>query len=364
MCLIVVIGLFLLPAACNRNTSSTKPTSNDPILPTSDPWGGYTATDEGAFFAEESHTMPYEGDDEGEDETGNDDSDIGSDSGLLALLGDPNMVVYVLRVDWGQLAFNPNHTTEIDWAGSISTTRGAVLVRRLYRFEYFLQGDQIIRPRTDIETVSWSSKTTVHHDGLLVAILTLPDDNANTTEVTFSTAYNSCERTFTLADLEAVNVTVNADDAGNKIAFNGCRTELGQLIDGVFGGRWNAGAFIGRWITLDGTPLAKFAGVYGINPEGKYLYFGKMVNMDGTFRGMMKGGWIPIPWTFGFIGWTLGVYTDENLDVVGLTGGHYIKAIFLDGGWLRGVWHDGLPPGWDPNNPPPPDPEDDTTPTP
>ncbi|TET35072.1 MAG: hypothetical protein E3J72_13235 [Planctomycetota bacterium] len=355
--LLVIIGIAMLPVACKKE-SSKPPLSPDKII--TGQWGGYDTTNEDQFFAEESHGTPYDGDEEGEDDP---DDEIADDPDLLTLLADPNRVVYILRADWGQLQFNPNHKTVIDWAGSISTTRGAVIVRRVYRFE-ILTGDHIIRPRTDIKSVSWASTTSIHHDGLMVAIITLPDDNSSTTEVTFTTAYEGYERTFTLADLEAMNETVLMQDGTNRIAFNAAKTELGQLVDGVMGGRWASGKFLGRWIALDGAPLGRFAGIYGINMAGKRVFFGKIVQQDGTFMGLMKGGWCPLPFTLGLAGLYLGVYTDDTVTVTGLLGGHYIKSYYLQGGWFRGVWHEGLPAGWDPNAPPDPDPDDGTTPNP
>jgi hypothetical protein len=346
----------MLPAACHKSPRSA---ADDPVDPMADEWGGYTPTDEDQFFAEESSTLPYEGDEEGEEEP---NDDIQNDPDYNAVKDDPSRVIYVLRIDWGQLSYNPAFKGVLDWSGTLTTTRGAILVWRTYRFERFLNGDRIIRPRESAKEVSWSSKTSVHHDGILFALVTRPDDENGTTEVTIDTQYYS--RTFTLDELEALNVTDDVDESGNKIAIHGAKTKLGDVVDGLLAGRWVNNSFFGRWISLDGLPVGKFGGHYGIDSDGKRVLFGKYVSMSGRFKGLIKGGWCPAPFTFGFAGWFLGVYTDENVEPAGIIGGHYVKSLFLEGGWLRGIWHKGIPESWDTSNPPDPEEGNGTTPNP
>jgi hypothetical protein len=355
---LIVLGLFMLPTACHKSPRSSS--SEDAVVPVvSGEWGGYQPTDEDEFFAMESSGTPYDGDEEGEEES---NEDVEDDPDYQNVNNDPNRVIYLLRVDWGQLAYNPAFKGELDWSGTISTTRGAILVCRTYRFEPILNGDHIVRPRTSIKEVSWVSKTYVHHDGVMFAIVTLPDDEDASTEVPFTSQYYS--RTFTLGDLEKVNLTEPVDESGNRIAFHGAKTKLGDVIDGVLAGRWANGKYLGRWIALDGAPVGRLGGHYGHNAAGRRVFFGKYVSTDGKFKGLLKGGWCPAPFTMGFTGWFLGIYTDENVQPAGILGGHYVKSLFLKGGWFRGVWHNGIPEGWNPSEPPDPEDENGTTPNP
>ena len=157
-------------------------------------YGGLTVSDEDEAFADEGlKAMMYA--EEGED---SDDpllvdpevlawEEAGSDPGDP---GDPTRPRFTfLRLRWGMIRgpednlavdpdqLDPANCPALDWTGEIHTDRGLLVVRRLLRFEPF-QGDHLVRPRLNPQTVAFVSHTACHFDGLVLEIIERPEDES------------------------------------------------------------------------------------------------------------------------------------------------------------------------------------------
>jgi hypothetical protein len=343
--------LFLTPGGCGGGGGGG---GVGYVAPPPDPglidWGDYNTSDEASGYAAKSVTGVKLNGEEGVAET---NDDIMSDPDYNDAMTDPSRVFYQLRIDWGQVVKDDAYEKGLKFSGSLTTDQGIILVTRLYRFD----GEEaVVHPRAGAKTVEWQSSTGPHWDGIYFTIVTRPDDAYTQTHVTLDTV--DYDRTFTLDELEAINETNVVDQYSNKVCIHGSKVKRDVIADGTVAGFWAEGEWIGRWINHDGTLAGQFVGHY--DPDGQI--FGKLVDMGGTFKGMLKGRWCYITHTNGPVGWFLGIYTNEILEPVGILGGHFIEGAAGEVGHLRGVWHEGFPYGFDPYNVPNPGDYKGTTP--
>ncbi|RKX22693.1 MAG: hypothetical protein DRP35_01305 [Candidatus Zixiibacteriota bacterium] len=321
--------ILLLAVGCSDNSVNNDATETN----LEDEFGGYTAVSESTAFGDADLLDEEEG-------TVDFDDPILSASDMDSLVNDSEAGYYHLRAIWGQLCYDSTVTSLTDWTGSLTISRGGIVVRRLIRFE---ETQDYILERTDRNLVEWASQTTVHNDGISfdifipellpifdttysyifdtfgdsseVAIVdtTYPDDLPVT--VAFETAPYS--RVFTLDEFESLDTIVYLDDS-NAVAFNAFKLDKKICPRGFASGRWGQdeqgnNQFKGVWYSHRSRVMGFVEGHYGINDDGAEVFFGKWISRNGEFEGFIKG--------------TYQGHPDENANE---------NAFHHAGGWLRG----------------------------
>ncbi|MHC4660797.1 MAG: hypothetical protein ACYS8W_03825 [Planctomycetota bacterium] len=335
-------GLLIFPLACGSSggggTSISAPPGPPPD-PTTLDWGGFEPTDEDAAFANKHSTAGSLTNEEGVPVI---DDWILTNADYLSYSSDPAREEYILRVDWGRLVEVDNATGGLKFDGSLSTTRGVVMIERAYKFD---TNDVPLLPRTSAQEVAWESNTGGNWDGLQFLIITKPDSPYEQTILTIRT--QEYLRNITLAELKAFNVTEWADLDSNMISLHGTKVRKDEYSDGLVSGYWEEGEIVGRTFAKDGIVDIKFKCTYETSETYGPVFFGKMVDDAGAFKGLIRGTWCYLPYTTGPCGWFLGVFTDENMEIVGIIGGHFIEGSLERRCMFRGTWHIGFPAGFD-----------------
>ncbi|UCD16793.1 MAG: hypothetical protein JSV44_10085 [Candidatus Zixiibacteriota bacterium] len=326
--LTLVLAGFLV--GCSSETS----TSVDDRESIADSFGGLEPTDEAPAFGD-----PVIASEMVEDE--NFDDPLLTSPDVESLINDANVSAYALRIIWGSLEYDPSVTTVTDWTGSLKVSDGAIVVRKLIRFE---PTQDYILPRTDRKLVEWVSATTVHHDGIFVYVYIPPVVNIDPTvaiqpmTITFDT--EPFEITFSVSDLAALDTIHYLDDSVNAVAFRAFKIEPMACPSGFLEGRWGRnsegqGVFFGRWMAANGFLLGHLRGFWGpeeVNGVTMNVFYGKYIDISGTFKGLIKGIYAPYPGTHADAnsfcrcsgGWFLGHFYDAQGTVQGILKGHYM----------------------------------------
>jgi len=297
---------------------------------------------------------------------------MNSDPDVTTLTEDPEAGYYHLRAIWGRLRYDSAVTELTDFSGSLTTTRGAEIIRRVIRFEI---GQDYIVPRTDRKLVEWVSQTSVHNDGIGLDIfiprpevsfdttyITEVDPQNDTTiiivvdtvvaevepvTVTFETAPYS--HTFSLSDLDGLDTVVYLDD-GNAVSFQGFKLNRRPCPRGFLSGVWGRnengeGVFVGLWMNRIGTLAGYVRGHYGENDNGDNVFYGKWISLSGRFEGFIKG-------TYGIhpsvnaseiavgraAGWFAGHIFSADGAEIGALKGRYRAARRHSNGYMAGRW--------------------------
>ncbi len=340
---------WVLPG-CNTPSS---PSVDDELLTRpeavnfDDPYGGYNLADEAPAFGDPVLTTAF--DDANDVEV---DDPMAHDPGVVDIVRHPHARRY-LMITWGNLRADTSIDFVTDWSGSLSVDNGVVLVRRLVAWDAH---DELL-PRTRRDQVAWISHTKPHFDGMIVELhpripprdSTMMDTTATDTSgchrpplsVTFATAPLTV--TFTGDELVDLHEVIPVDDAGNAVAFNTITVEPGRCAGGFLGGRWEnvpdrvGGRFRGKWISYNGAHMGYLRGVYGVNSQGRAVFFGKWINRGGQFQGLLRGTWGQADGRPG--GWFAGEWLNRGLHVRGELRGVWRLADDGSGhGAFRGRW--------------------------
>ena len=362
--LTILLAVALMGCGSDSDSPTTEPAATDDyaVLDFDAVYGGLTMSDEAPAFDDAYllQDLVQENAEEYEDDLCNDPEvrrlermvDEGGD------LHDPTLPRFTfLRLLWGNLdaEITDDGRVEdgdaVDWSGQLHIDRGVVMVRRVVFFER--PADSIVRPRIDRQTVSWFSHTGGHYDGLVVQIIEPPLDADGDGEIdegmdtpnllTIETmAYSE---TFDLADLAEYDEIVEVEPEGNAIHITGFT--LGDLDAGPRGfmsGRWRldpesgdgTGMFRGRWMNLMGSIRGHIMGRYGVNAEGEQVFFGKYIDRNGQFAGLLGGTWAATeePGHGEFHGH----WTNDGQAIEGHLGGRYLDLPERNGGFFQGRW--------------------------
>ena len=287
---VTALAILVLAAGCSNN-SPVQPNSQTENF--TDPFGGYTATAESPAFGDQQLLASSAG------EVAYDDPILKSPA-VDSMVNDSESGVYNFRALWGQLRYDSTVTTSTDWTGSLTVSRGAIVVRRLIRFE---DGQDYIKDRTDSNLVEWVSATTVSYDGIAFSIFVPPlaaSDSMMTPEppVTVTFATGPYTRTFTLPEIAALDTIVTLDDDdSNAVAFFGFRYYRGSCRKGFVSGGWGydqdgMGRFRGMWTSRNGELMGYLQGHFGQDSTGQNVFYGKWISVDGSFQGLLKGTWM------------------------------------------------------------------------
>jgi hypothetical protein len=297
-------------------------------------WGGYKTTSEAPGFGDPEMLSEFEDDQEEVDL-------LETDSQIAEAMEDSAVEVYFLRIVWGNLQWDTTATTLLDWSGSAQVDKGALVLLRTIRFE---PGDYIHRPRTDAQTLEWTSYTQPHFDGIYVAIVVPPSDTSSV-EGTFTFTTTPFSKTFSYSELDSINYVYQVDGNGNEIAFVGHKKQLVPCGNGFLEGRWirtapHEGIFKGKWINRDGSLSGYLKGHWGTRRNGEKVFHGKYIGMGGAFKGLLKGRW-------GYSenegeGWFAGDWFDARHKAIGVLKGNWRagddesgRKGFFEGGWQK-----------------------------
>ena len=354
-----IVTLIASALLCWAVGCSDSPVQNEPVDQNlAEDFGGYTATDESPAFGD-AQLLAVEGEEEEIDDP------ILASPETQAVVADAGAGLFHFRAVWGRIPYDSTVTTVTNWTGSLTVTRGVIVLRRLIRFE--LNQDTYL-PRTSRDTLQWVSFTTVHNDGIAVDIFVppmrptldstwVPSDGDSTLvidtippdPVTVTFATGPYTRTFTLSELAALQEVVSLND-GNKVAFHAVQYFRQLCPRGVLAGRWGYdedgnGVFRGLWMSAMGHVTGYLQGHFGQNDQGRNVFFGKWIDSVGHFEGLLRGSWAHGPRaTEAEIehhfagGWFAGEIFNAGGDPIGLLGGHFGAAPNVDGGWFQGRW--------------------------
>ncbi|MEK7774497.1 MAG: hypothetical protein AAB305_01255 [Candidatus Zixiibacteriota bacterium] len=310
-CFLILLAVVSL-VGCSKNATEPAPQDSSNILNESN--GGFTTTSEAPGFGDPLLTIDAAGEVEYADP-------FATASDVDSQLVHPMAGVYHIRILWGHLEFDSTELDVTDWSGSLTSTRGCEVLRRVIRFE---EGD-VILPRTDRKRIEWVSHTRPHNDGIAVDLVIPPPKPIIDTEyvwiidsvlgdssyevnidtawpqplpvnVTFQTGPYS--RTFSLEELARLDTIVTLED-GNEVSFTAFKFERFDCPKGFLGGRWGNddsgnGVFAGTWIDRNG-PSGHVRGRWGTNDAGENVFFGKWISENGEFEGLLRGKWMPHP---------------------------------------------------------------------
>lgn len=260
--------------------------------------------------------------------------------------------VYAVRVVWGNLEKDSGITAPTDWSGRITISPGALLVTHTIRFEP--GQDSLIPYPTETfavpNYVEWVSKTSVSYDGLMLRVYVPPlaKDSNETVTLTFATAPFSI--TFTQSQLENLD-TLIVLGPGNAVSFQSTQWDKNLSLRGPLAGVWGRdengkGIFYGAWMSVNGAVVGTVKGNWGTDTTGQNVFVGKYIDNNGKFQGLIRGSW----WMRGqgnnpaghFMGTifapTPGDSGTANISPVGALSGHFKMGYKRQTGYFAGRW--------------------------
>jgi len=335
--LALLAGLGFILGGCSSSTDSGQSGTSD-----FEDFGGYEAVDEeSADFGEEELSLML-ADGEGEEY----DDPVALSPVVDSVENQENPEIYCLRLRWGNLPHDTNVTEPTDWSGTLTLSRGAIVVTHLIRFE---RGDYPL-PRYNDEGVyvpeelAWVSHTSWHFDGLAARIF-IPPSNTDDI-VTLSYRSEQLDLTFDMADLESLDTLVEVG-YGNAISIQAMRwePEMERPRRGHLMGHWGRdeggqGIFYGLWMSRTGRIIGTLKGEWGIDSTGAQIFVGKYVDRTGQFEGFLKGTWRNNPMAYSPLprGRFSGRIYDAERNPIGLLEGHYMGGANHRPGFFSGHW--------------------------
>jgi hypothetical protein len=246
--------------------------------------GGLDTTDEAPMFGVDSAF------DAAAIETDTVEPDPMSTDPQIVAMGAPgaaNVVARDLVIVWGRFPADRDATTGRDWSGQLQLSRGGMLIRRKIAFE---QGTDRVLPRTSRDVIAFESVTRPAADGLALTVFDPDPSNAAALSLTY-TPNGGTAHTLDLSQLANGPIVVDVGD-GNRILVAGHRRDA--CDHGFLRGRWralspNANAYLGVVADSDGNPVGHIRGIAGQRQNGDHVMFGKFINRDGQFKGLLKG---------------------------------------------------------------------------
>lgn len=209
-------------------------------------------------------------------------------------LSSPTLDRTAVLVVWGQIPGDRDVDAARDWSGTLSVNRGGLIVRRILRFEDRTDG---LLPRTDRATVAFHSMTRPHHDGLALTIVTAAASDPTVTPEPVVLTYTGDDGTvidMPLADLLAGRVSTPVDDLGNRMVGAAIERADDPCNHGFVRGRWHElahgrGVIRGAFTDPAGDPRGHLRGVFGVRRDGTPVFFAKVIDRDGVFKGLLVG---------------------------------------------------------------------------
>jgi hypothetical protein len=191
---------------------------------------------------------------------------------------------------WGQIPPDFSNKTPHLWSGTVSVSRGALIVRHSIRFE---DKTDHLMSRTDPKSVSFSSITLPANDGLRVTVI---DPTPGAPEP-LTLSYEGKDGTAFSAPISALlggPVAEAVDSAGNRIAAAAIDVPVDVCQNGFLGGHWRRvlgerGRLRGALVDAHGDVMGHMRGIWGERKNGEKVFFGKFIDPAGHFRGIFAG---------------------------------------------------------------------------
>lgn len=243
----------------------------------------------------------------------------------------PGRRVAIVRLVWGQFPFNRQLDQWTEWSGLVYAQGAKVFIQRVIYYERH----DFVRPCADRSCVLIDSRTLPHHDGLVLKVVPLPDSDVPVRLfIGFAGLYGRVLNAEQMADGFSEVATV--DELGNKVALNAVVRPACPA--GMLAGLWRrvnlrGGVFAGRWLNIEGVQVGRLAGIWGRRRNGQRVLFGVYADMQGNFRGLLKGVYQPFP-----------AGPDGELGA-GRFLGHWVTAGGELGGVLGGLYRERPAPG-------------------
>lgn len=318
----IALLLAASTAACVDNAPSAgEPTQSDVTSALEQENGGFDESDELPMFDQPAafQAAAIEDDDVAADE-------MASDPRVSSIENLATAARHRVLVAWGRMPADPDATTGRNWSGSITTSRGALVVGRTIGFEEL--GDQLL-PRQSPDRVDFRSFTRPHADGMILRLAD-PDPTAGPLQLTYTSADGAHTFDLDLAQLATGPLSIDAGD-GNRVIAVALRDREG-CDHGFMRGRWVAlrehlGAYRGVIANADGEPIGHIRGIWGQRQTGEHVMFGKFIGNEGEFRGILAGTYENGHWRARWI-----TRTGEH----GVAGGLYFPAPDVRGGVFGG----------------------------
>ncbi len=328
-----LIGATMVGCDSSTNAPGTNDDSLTQVEDLNDPYGGYNRSAEPAGFGD-----PFLLSDQGEVTYVDPMAD---EPGILDLMGGAENDLYAVRLTWGFLARDEafGGGDPVDWSGGATVGEGAVLAVRTIHFEQ-AQNDHIVRPREDRKVLEWVSTTSGGLDGVQLLVLDPPTvaDGGRAEGNTLSIEMPLVSESFEVALMDGLDMTLAVDGDGHQFRIQARKVELlAECRRGWMSGRWHSrantddlgddlaegrrGEFRGHWVNARGEIGGSMKGFYGVNARGHRVLFGKLIDSNGNFRGLVRGTW----------------NTAESLGV-GSFRAHWLDADHNVVGGMRGVW--------------------------
>ncbi|MBM3318223.1 MAG: hypothetical protein FJY75_10285 [Candidatus Eisenbacteria bacterium] len=299
-----VLAALLAFPGCGSDRATGAGDVNDSASQTvnlNDPYGGFLpVSEEPAFDDAEVSSLAGR---EAPQEDGYAGLSEGQRERARAQERDPARLVYSLSVLWGDLQLPdwdatgdpPPERDPLTWDGSMTLSNGTIKVVSLIDFE---RDEDFLLPRETRESVSWVSVTSGGFDGLRVLILLPSDSTGGRAVETLTFVAGDFVKTFTTDALEELDELFELGD-GSEVSFRAFRVNpLSTVAHGFCSGRWgwaegdSVGTFRGHWIGgQDGALFGYMRGHYGVDAQGRQVFFGKLIHLDGGFGGFLRGHW-------------------------------------------------------------------------
>lgn len=339
---LVLLGLLAVVAfmlgACSSN--STEPADTGTTL---DDFGTYKPTDEAPNFGDA---------DVAELTTEAEETDYADPVALSPVVDSVENLdhpdIFAMRIVWGNLEQDSGVTDLTDWSGTLTLSRGAVVVKRTIRFE---PGQDYLLPRYNDsgvyipEELRFVSQTSWHFDGLRLNLYIPPSVTDEIVTLTYESPQLSI--TFTMDELEELDTLVNIG-YGNAISFQSMRFEPASHLRGGLIGRWGRddegnGIFYGTWKNTAGTLMGTLKGEWGTDEDGNPVFAGKYIDINGQFEGLIKGKWRINGNGANATGHFAGRIYNADLEPIGKLHGHFKRGMTRKGGFFAGRWSVGIP---------------------
>lgn len=247
--------------------------------------GGFTMEDEAPLFGDDDAFAAAELEAEADY-----DDPMDADPAVVADLGAPDGAIYHAAILWGQMPADLESDAAVDWSGTLSINRGALIIRRVIAFEDETDG---VDPRTDRRAISFRSVTRPHADGFRLTVVDPRPESAEPLVLTYTPDDGAVYSVEIDALVDGPQSHV-VDDLGNRLVAVAMREGADVCQSGLLRGRWHRvrdgrGRFLGVVTDAEGTPVGHVRGVYGRRRAGDPVFYGKFIDRVGRFRGLLGG---------------------------------------------------------------------------
>lgn len=354
---LLLSALIALPGCGDDGSPGTAgaPGAESQTIDLDDPYGGFLAVDEEPAFGDPELAAKAENEEPQED--GYAGLAVRERNRAREIEEHPARVMYSLTILWGHL-WNSSDTAAVSlppetvaWQGSLALSEGALRLLSLIDFERW---EDHVLPRGGLDSLAWESVTAGFLDGLRVMVVLKADSTGAVAARELTLQLNDYLRKMSTDELEDLDELTEMGD-GTRISLRAFRVDPDAGARGFCHGVWGSrgedgrGSFSGVWTTATGNPAGFIRGHYGVNGEGKRVFFGKYIGPRGQFGGFLRGTWEPVegdndgtPGTWdeaaaGESGRFRGDWLSRSGDAFGEVKGHWTRRA-EGSGFFSGAW--------------------------